>query len=530
MGISSAHISGAPRSRHAPGEGRVKTAAGPADDARVEIPPAVETVPSPSARRWPPSADPQGIELSIGGIVLAVLGITLFGYISIWAAPEDQGPTAYTRWLFVATVAELIFWLCVVGFVGWWRASGLVTGSFSLWGVLPLGAFAVATFLSAGRAEQVSLGPGLQLLIIVGVVLAALGEEVAFRGFLLHGLTRRVGGTAAVLAGSFLFAVYHVPYMLRHDVGSQGMVALLLWHFGFGVFMCRVRAQTGSVWFPTGIHALWNLSAVGVAVWAFPDGQAPFAFGLMKLVLVAAGILVAGGLGIRAAMAHAARGLVSGRPSADRWPALDARVTDSRPVLDRLTEPTQAQVFERFTVAARRVIVLAQEEAVSLHDGAIDTEHLLLGLIHENDGAAAKALETSGITLGSQGRLAELVEGRTMPVRHLPFSPRTKLILKLAITEADAWGHAQIGTEHLLLATTAVRAGGAARVLRAAGVDRARLRRTLIELLSEAPGTASNHDLAPADPVAGRAGHEPGPSEVATPRLQSQAPPPPRIV
>ena len=110
-------------------------------------------------------------------------------------------------------------------------------------------------------------------------------------------------------------------------------------------------------------------------------------------------------------------------------------------------------MFERFTDRARRVVVLAQEEARMLEHGYIGTEHLLLGLIHEGDGVAAKALEAMGINLGAVRQQVETIIGRGQhpPAGHIPFTPRAKRVLELSWRESDQMGHRYIGTEHILL-------------------------------------------------------------------------------
>src|SRR5881394_3740067 len=100
-------------------------------------------------------------------------------------------------------------------------------------------------------------------------------------------------------------------------------------------------------------------------------------------------------------------------------------------------------MFERFTDRARRVVVLAQEEARMLNHNYIGTEHILLGLIHEGEGVAAKALESLGISLEGVGQQA--------PSGHIPFTPRAKKVLELSLREALQLGHNYIGTEHILL-------------------------------------------------------------------------------
>ena len=110
-------------------------------------------------------------------------------------------------------------------------------------------------------------------------------------------------------------------------------------------------------------------------------------------------------------------------------------------------------MFERFTDRARRVVVLAQEEARLLNHNYIGTEHILLGLIHEGEGVAAKALESLGISLDAvRGQVEEIIgQGGSAPSGHIPFTPRAKKVLELSLREALQLGHNYIGTEHILL-------------------------------------------------------------------------------
>src|SRR5690606_23086445 len=110
-------------------------------------------------------------------------------------------------------------------------------------------------------------------------------------------------------------------------------------------------------------------------------------------------------------------------------------------------------LFERFTDRARRVVVLAQEEARLLNHSYIGTEHILLGLIHEGEGVAAKALESLGISLEAvRSQVEEIIgQGGTAPSGHIPFTPRAKKVLELSLREALQLGHNYIGTEHILL-------------------------------------------------------------------------------
>jgi len=143
-------------------------------------------------------------------------------------------------------------------------------------------------------------------------------------------------------------------------------------------------------------------------------------------------------------------------------------------------------MFERFTDRARRVVVLAQEEARMLNHNYIGTEHILLGLIHEGEGVAAKALESLGISLdGVRTQVTEIIgEGQQAPSGHIPFTPRAKKVLELSLREALQLGHNYIGTEHILLGLIREGEGVAAQVLTKMGADLNKVRQQVIQLLS----------------------------------------------
>jgi ATP-dependent Clp protease ATP-binding subunit ClpC len=143
-------------------------------------------------------------------------------------------------------------------------------------------------------------------------------------------------------------------------------------------------------------------------------------------------------------------------------------------------------VFERFTDRARRVVVLAQEEARLLNHNYIGTEHILLGLIHEGEGVAAKALESLGISLEAvRAQVEEIIgQGGSSPSGHIPFTPRAKKVLELSLREALQLGHNYIGTEHILLGLIREGEGVAAQVLVKLGADLSRVRQQVIQLLS----------------------------------------------
>jgi hypothetical protein len=145
-------------------------------------------------------------------------------------------------------------------------------------------------------------------------------------------------------------------------------------------------------------------------------------------------------------------------------------------------------MFERFTDRGRRVIVLAQEEARLLNHNYIGTEHLLLGLTHEEEGVAARALTELGISLEAvRAQVEEIIgQGQSAPTGHIPFTPRAKKVLELSLREALQLGHNYIGTEHILLGLIREGEGVAAQVLVKLGGSRDRVRAKVIQVLSDA--------------------------------------------
>jgi ATP-dependent Clp protease ATP-binding subunit ClpA len=148
-------------------------------------------------------------------------------------------------------------------------------------------------------------------------------------------------------------------------------------------------------------------------------------------------------------------------------------------------------MFERFTDRARRVVVLAQEEARMLNHNYIGTEHILLGLINEGQGVAAKALDDLGISLeDARGMVEQIIgQGQAAPTGHIPFTPRAKKVLELSLREALQLGHNYIGTEHILLGLIREGEGVAAQVLLQLGAEFARVRQVVIQLLQSYAGT-----------------------------------------
>jgi ATP-dependent Clp protease ATP-binding subunit ClpC len=143
-------------------------------------------------------------------------------------------------------------------------------------------------------------------------------------------------------------------------------------------------------------------------------------------------------------------------------------------------------MFQRFTDRARRVVVMAQEEARMLDHTYIGTEHILLGLVREGEGSAAKALESLGISLDTVRQQVEEIIGRgeQAPSGHIPFTPRAKNVLQLSLSEARQLGHDYIGTEHILLGLIREGEGVAAQVLVRLGAELDRVRQQVIQLIS----------------------------------------------
>jgi hypothetical protein len=144
------------------------------------------------------------------------------------------------------------------------------------------------------------------------------------------------------------------------------------------------------------------------------------------------------------------------------------------------------RVFERFTERARQVVVLAQDEARALRHNYIGTEHILLGLLREEEGLAARVLESLDVTVEEvRAQVAAVVgEGDDVTTGQIPFTPRAKKVLELSLREALGLGHNYIGTEHVLLGLVRVDEGVAARILLDFGLDAEKIRDELIRMLS----------------------------------------------
>ena len=170
-------------------------------------------------------------------------------------------------------------------------------------------------------------------------------------------------------------------------------------------------------------------------------------------------------------------------------------------------------MFERFTDRGRRVVVLAQEEARLLNHNYIGTEHILLGLIHEGEGVAAKALTQLGVSLEAvRAQVTEIIgQGADAPTGHIPFTPRSKKVLELSLREALELGHNYIGTEHILLGLLREGQGVGAQVLVKLGAGRDQVRQAVVQLLAgyaggRPPEQAAAASRPPVAPVAGGPG------------------------
>jgi ATP-dependent Clp protease ATP-binding subunit ClpC len=181
------------------------------------------------------------------------------------------------------------------------------------------------------------------------------------------------------------------------------------------------------------------------------------------------------------------------------------------------------KVLERFTDQARRVVVLAQEEAGMLNHGYIGTEHILLGLIREGEGPAARALERLGIRLEAVRQQVEEVIGRGVqePSGHIPFTPRAEQVLVLSLGEASQLGHGYAGTEHILLSMTREGDCVAAHVLVRLGADLNRVRQQVITLLD---GYEPREPAQPSYPTGSPPSSQAGkPGQGTNPRLVSRS-------
>jgi membrane protease YdiL (CAAX protease family) len=205
-------------------------------------------------------------------------------------APSGSPVRLVARQLVIPSAATVVMALGIVTLLGWHRVVGLGMGTASRWGIVPFAILVVATAVTLGLPEVGEAGPAFVMLFFFGLGLAALAEEILFRGFLLHGLTRQIGGRRAVLVGSLLFAAAHIPTLvIQRQLNPMTLVAM----FGFGVLLCRIRAATGSIWLPTGVHTLSNfviIVALG-SVRSIEDDPVAF-LAVFQLVLIVVGVVI----------------------------------------------------------------------------------------------------------------------------------------------------------------------------------------------------------------------------------------------
>jgi len=154
-------------------------------------------------------------------------------------------------------------------------------------------------------------------------------------------------------------------------------------------------------------------------------------------------------------------------------------------------------MFERFTEHARQVVVLAQDESRALGHNYIGTEHLILGLMREQEGIAAQALESLGINVdGVRADVTRIIgTGEEIETGQIPFTPRAKKVLELSVEEARSLAHSFVGTEHLLLGLAREGEGVAMRILSDAGVDSEHIRQAVLAILAGDPVRADTLDL-----------------------------------
>ena len=162
-------------------------------------------------------------------------------------------------------------------------------------------------------------------------------------------------------------------------------------------------------------------------------------------------------------------------------------------------------MFERFTERSRQVVVLAQDEARRLRHNYIGTEHILLGLLRDQEGLAARVLDSFQVTVEEvRAQVARIVgEGEEVTTGQIPFTPRTKKVLELSLREALSLGHNYIGTEHILLGIVRENEGVAARILLDFGADAERVRNEVIRMLSD-PGRTSMETASAVSESSGR--------------------------
>lgn len=232
--------------------------------------------------RWPPRPGPAGRDLNPWLAVLLVPLVPIVFYegelrwmishrITGWV--HDPTIEAFVRSLRLDLV-ELALILAGIAWLGWWAAVGIRRADVRIpyrWSVVPLGVVGALTLAACASPEVAQKGVGVFGFAVTAIFAEALIEELLFRGIGLHALSRAWGGVAGVLVSSTLFILIHIPGRLEEF--SQDPVIMPLKYFAAAVVLCRIRVATGSIWWPTAYHTLWNF-LVFARVWgAFGTGS-----------------------------------------------------------------------------------------------------------------------------------------------------------------------------------------------------------------------------------------------------------------
>jgi membrane protease YdiL (CAAX protease family) len=448
--------------------------------------------------------------MELSAPLVVIVGVGLSATMALLTS-FSLGPstTASVSWRFALSGATALgIALAVAAALGWWRAVGLVAGRVSPWGLVSIVLYWFATVAVAGFEGVASRPAGVLLLLVAGIFFGAFGEEVIFRGIVLHGLTRSLGGRVAVAAGSLMFAVYHLPVIVRTDTPAGEVPLVLLAHFGFGVFMCRIRAETETLWFSIGVHTLSNI--VVIALWVDPSDQLLTPFGVLDAAVILLGILMALGLGIRRLRPRPADAPTQ---SEILKLMLGVHVRSLSSVHGRavaeMRKPGERGLFARFTEPSRRAVIRAQEEARLRGDDHIGTGHLLVGVIVEADATAAEALGALGVRRERFATLEAIVSEGWAPLNPpIPFTPRAKAVFERALLAAIELAHPTIEPSHLLLGLVRQERSDDGAVLRDLDIDRDQAETTVLQALARR--SEVDHDVSGSgvvhEPTANHAG------------------------